>query len=75
LVFRRDIDIRLVDDFFSGIIILAGRKFKGYLTEIRTSSNRQTYYEWFQWLYEQFEKRELKTPAVPSFMTYRDWKE
>jgi hypothetical protein len=75
LIFRKEIDIKLVDDFFSGIIVLAGRKFKNYLVEVRNASHRQTYYEWFQWLYDQFEKRELKTPAVPSYITFRDWKE
>jgi len=74
LIYRRDIDIRLVEDFFSGIIILSGRKLKNYLKEVRDSSNRQTYYEWYQWLYEQFEKRKLKTPAIPSFIAFRDWK-
>ena len=75
LVYKRDIDIRMVEDFFSGILILSGRKLKKYLEEIRTSSNRQTYYEWYQWLYEQVEKRESKTPAVPSYLAFRDWKE
>ena len=41
---------------------------------MRESSNRQTYYEWFQWLFEQVEKRESTTPAVPSYIAFRDWK-
>ena len=75
LVYKHDMDIQLVEDFFSGIIILSGRKLKNYLTEIRDASNRQTYYEWYQWLYEQFEKRESQTPAIPAFIAFRDWKE
>jgi len=75
LVFRREMEIHLVEDFFSGIIILAGRKFKRYLVEVREAGNRQTYYEWFQWLFEQCEKRELKTPAIPAYIAFRDWKE
>ena len=74
LVFRREMDIQLVEDFFSGNIILCGRKFTNYLVEVRKSGNRQTYYEWFQWLFEQVQKRELKTPAVPSYIAFRDWK-
>ena len=74
LVFRREMDIRLVEDFFSGIIIYSGKKFKNYLVEVRESSNRQTYYEWYQWLFEQVEKRESKTPAIPAFIAFRDWK-
>ncbi len=74
LIFRRDIDIDLVEDFFSGIIILSGRKLKNYLTETRDQGNRQTYYEWYQWLYEQLEKRESKSPAIPAFIAHKDWK-
>ncbi len=75
LVFRREIEIQLVEDFFSGVIILCGRKLGRYLVEVREEGKRQTYYEWFQWLYEQMEKRELKTPAVPAYVAFRDWEE
>jgi len=74
LVFRREVEIQLVEDFFSGIIILSGKKLGRYLVEVREAGNRHTYYEWFQWLYEQFEKRELETPAVPAYAAFRDWK-
>jgi hypothetical protein len=74
LVYRREIDIQLVEDFFSGIIILSGRKLGRYLVEVREESDRQTYYEWAQWLYEQLEKRERSAPAVPSYVAFRDWR-
>ena len=74
LVYRREIDIQLVEDFFSGIIILSGQKLRRYLVEVRETSRRETYYEWFQWLYEQLERRELKNPAVPSHIAFRNWK-
>ena len=75
LVFRRNMDIRLVEDLLSGILIMSGRKLKNYLKEMRALSNRQTYYEWCQWLIEQVEKREVKTPAIPAFIEFRNWKE
>lgn len=75
MVFKRDLDIRLVEDFFSGIIVLSGRKLKNYFVEIRNTSGRQTYYEWYQWLYEQVEKRERKNPPLPSYVAFQDWKE
>jgi hypothetical protein len=73
LVYRHEIDIHLVEDFFSGVIILGWKKFKNYIFDVRESSNRQTYYEWFQWLYEQIEKREMKSPATPSYIEFRNW--
>jgi hypothetical protein len=75
LVYRRDMDIRLVEDFLSGILILTARKLKNYLEEVRTLSNRQTYYEWCQWLFEQVEKREKKTPVTPAYIAFRSWED
>ncbi len=74
LVYHRELKLEMVDDFFSGIIILTWKKFKNYIEEMRTIGNRATYYEWAQWLAEQFEKRESKTPAVPAYIAHRDWK-
>jgi hypothetical protein len=74
LIYRREIDIRLVEDFISGLILHTGWKLKNYLNEMREITSRQTYFEWFQWLFEQVEKRESKTPAIPSYIEFRDWK-
>ncbi len=74
LIYRREIDISLVEDFCGGAIVVAGRRFKRYLAEMQEYSGRPTYYEWFQWLFERFEGRESTTPAVPAFIAYRDWK-
>ena len=75
LIHRHEIKIQLVEDFFSGVIILTGKKFKNYFQEVRELSNRPTYYEWIQWMYEQVEKRESKIPATPAYIEYRNWKE
>jgi superfamily I DNA/RNA helicase len=74
LIYRREIDIQLVEDFISGDIIHTGKKFKNYLKEMRELTDRQTYYEWFQWMYEQIEKRESKTPPMPAYIEYQNWK-
>jgi hypothetical protein len=44
-----------------------------YIEEMRELTNRQTYYEWFQWMYMQVEKRESKTPAIPAYIEFRNW--
>ena len=75
LVYRRDIEIDMVEDFFSGVIVLSGRKLKRYVEEMREAGDRQTYYEWFTWLTELVERRELKKPAVPAFIAHRGWKD
>jgi hypothetical protein len=73
LVFRRDIDIRLVEDFFSGVLVLSRGKLQNYLEQVRQRSGRDTYYEWYQWLSEQVERRERLSRAEPSFRQYRVW--
>jgi hypothetical protein len=73
LVYRRDIDIALVEDFFSGVAVLSRRKLQSYLDEVRRCSGRETYYEWYQWLSELVERRENLAPVEPSFKQFRDW--
>ena len=73
LVFRRDIELALVEDFFSGVLVLSRKKLQRYLEQVRRSSGRETYYEWYQWLSEQVERRESLAPPEPSFRQYSDW--
>jgi len=73
LIFRREIDIQLAEDFFSGVVILTGEKLKTYFNEAREICKRPTYYEWIQWMYEQIEKRESTTPAIPAYIEFRNW--
>lgn len=73
LVFRRDLDLRMVEDFFSGVLVIAGRKFQRYMDEMREISGRQTYYEWYQWLSELVQRREKAAVPVPAFIEFRDW--
>ncbi|HEX4822809.1 MAG TPA: hypothetical protein VFV19_00690 [Candidatus Polarisedimenticolaceae bacterium] len=75
LVYRRDIDIEMVEDFSSGILILSGRKLRRYIDEYRKTGNRETYYEWYQWLHEQVARREAANPSVPAFVAHKDWRE
>ena len=74
LVYRREIELELVDDFFSGPIVIAWRVSRVYLEGVRKETGRETIGEWVQWLAERFAERESKAPAVPAFLAHRDWK-
>ena len=74
LVFRRQLDLSLVDDFVSGAIVLSWRKLERYVHEERVARGRATLLEWFQWLAERMIEREAKAPAVPAFEAHRDWR-
>lgn len=75
LVFRHEISLELVDNFFGGAIILFWKRIKNYFIESRTASKRENYGEWVQWLAEQLEKRESNSSTLPAHIQYRDWKE
>ena len=72
LLYHKEVTIDLVDDFFSGPIIVTWRKLSQYIEETRTEANRETYFEWVQWLAERMIERESKTPAVPAFVAHRN---
>lgn len=75
MVFRREVSMNLVDDFFSGSIVTTWRKLSIYIKAIRDQNQRETFSEWFQWLAEQFERRESRHPDIPAYIEFRNWRE
>ena len=75
LLFRREVTIDLVDDFFSGPILLSWQKLKAHSEECRRTLNRETFNEWFHWLAERMMERERLSPPVPVYIAYRTWRE
>lgn len=74
LVHRRELDIELIDDFFSGPIALTWRKLERYMREVREQEHRSTFGEWAQWLAERMQDRESTVPPVPAYVAHRDWR-
>jgi hypothetical protein len=75
LINRGEIDIRLVDDFFGGPILVSWQKLNGLVLELRARDNRETYFEWFQWLAERMLEREDRMPRVPAYIEHKNWRE
>ena len=73
LVHRREVPLAVVDDFFSGPIVLSWRRLQGYVADNRRETKRDTMHEWFQWLAERFIERETSAPPVPAHEAYRSW--
>jgi hypothetical protein len=74
LVFRREITIDLMDDFFSGAISISWRKLQRFVDEDRLAVNRETAWEWFQWLAERMIEHERRSPPTPAHVAHRDWR-
>ena len=74
LLFHGELTLDIIDDFFSGPILISWRKLLPYTTDQRQRYQRDTWWEWFQWLAERMTERESKTRAVPAYIAHRDWK-
>ncbi len=66
LLHKKHIDIALVDDLFSSPVKLAWEKIKPIAEGQRKQTNRPQIWEWFEYLYNEMQKREqqLQTPNV-----------
>ena len=73
VTYRREVDLDLLEDFFSGPILLSWQKLRRYVEEMRRIGGRDTYYEWFQWLAERIEEREDKAKPIPAHIEHREW--
>ncbi|NIS83390.1 MAG: hypothetical protein GTO14_25065 [Anaerolineales bacterium] len=74
LVHKEEVSLRMVEDFFSGIIVTTWSKLRRFVEDERKALNRETWAEWTQWLAERIMERERKRPAVPAHIEYQDWK-
>ncbi|PYJ68275.1 MAG: hypothetical protein DME76_12800, partial [Verrucomicrobia bacterium] len=74
LLFHGEFTIEVIDDFFSGPILISWRKLLPYTTDLRQRYHRETWSEWFQWLAERMMERESKSPPVPAYIGHRNWK-
>src|SRR5881296_2777895 len=74
LLFRRELTLDLVDDFFSGPILLSWQKLQVWAEEWRRTLKRETGNEWFHWLAERMLEREKTSPPIPAYVAHRDWR-
>jgi len=74
LVYRHEIDLELVDDAYSGPILQSWQKLEAYIREFRAHLQRDTAFEWFQWLAERMLERETGAQPVPAYEAHRSWK-
>ena len=74
LVYRQELDLELVDDAYSGPIIQSWQKLGQYIEEFRAYVQRETAFEWFQWLAERMMERETGSQPIPAYLAHRDWK-
>jgi hypothetical protein len=73
-VFRREIELGMVADFFSGPIMKTWTKLESYFREEREALHRETIGEWFEWLRDRLADSESENSPIPAQIEHRDWK-
>jgi hypothetical protein len=73
LVFHHEVSMDMVDDAYSGAITLSWQKLAGYVSDMREEFQRDTIFEWFQWLAERMADRERSALPVPAHIAHKDW--
>jgi len=73
LVHRGEIDLQLIDDFFSGAIRISWQKLENHVMGERECTGRGTINEWFQWLNERLVDMETVEQPVPAHLEHKDW--
>ena len=73
LVFRGEVSLDLVNEFFSGPVKISWRKLQGHVMGEREQLERETIEEWFQWLAERLAERESRQPRVPAHIAHKQW--
>ena len=75
LVMKREFRLQMVEDFFSGLVLISWKKLQRFIEDEREEMGRQTIGEWFQWMAERIKEREDSTAAIPGYIEYKNWKE
>lgn len=74
LVHRGEVSLELVEDFFSGAIVLSWRRFGPLIEQTRKEIGRDTYFEWFEWLAERVAEHESRVRPIPAYVEHRRWR-
>ncbi len=72
MVYRREMSLDMVDDFFSGPILISWSVLEEFVYEERKRLQRDTTWEWFQWLAERMKEQEQVKPPVPAYIITPD---
>ncbi len=73
LVFHGEIELQLIDDFFSGPILISWRKVGALMIGEREATGRPTIGEWWEWLKDRLEEVESQEPPVPAHVAHKNW--
>lgn len=74
LVYRNEVPLDLVEEAFSGTILISWQKLQDFIHQFRVEVKRDSGFEWFQWLAERIQEREQRFAAAPAYIAHQHWK-
>jgi hypothetical protein len=75
LVFHKEVTLDMVEDAYGDPITLSWQKLEPYVSAMRQEHQRETIYEWFQWLAERLKEREESGSPIPAYVAHKHWKQ
>jgi hypothetical protein len=75
MVFRRNVELRTVDEMIGGITLAFWARGKGWLQRERERTGTPKYAEWCEWLADRIAERRDKIGHDPAHVLYADWRE
>ena len=66
LVYRGELPIELIDEFFSIPIIDGWHKLAPYVEDFRQETDNPQAWEWYQWLHERLAEHHKTLPRIPA---------
>lgn len=73
LVYRKIVPLPILDELMGDAILVLWKKLRPWVEHLRVEQNRDSAYEWFQWLADRLAETERRTQAG-AHRIYRDWR-
>ena len=71
LVYRGDLTLSAVDEFFSIPVVEGWTRLSPYVNELRLELNGPQAWEWYQWLAEQLAASHRDSPRIPAHIAHQ----
>lgn len=73
LVYRRIVPLSILDELMGDAILVLWRKLRPWVEHLRTEQQRDSAYEWFQWLADRLSETDRRTGAG-AYKLHRHWR-
>jgi len=73
LVYRRIVPLQILDEVMGDAILILWTRLRPWVEHLRTEQDRDSAYEWFQWLADRLAEKDRRTEAG-AYKIHRNWR-